>query len=288
MKKTMYSKAIVFVMVLAMVLSMTCVSFAANNDPNMTAYNTAYTTTFTQGAGGTVDLQTGPANSSWAFTGFNNKAGADNVTWSIVSGSITGVTLSTPTAVNLGGGKWVTKATATVSSSAPAGSASIKVVNNNPSANGAYVNFTIVVNPTSPVTTTAGAIFEVYTTASTTSAIITGSGVVSAGTTNSNKNFITVADSMDPMVLSGAISAYDNSWGYVTSMTVSGTPVAPAYPDGWQYRIYRDENSDGTYEMVGITQYLGYDDVILKNGDIVQWKVGSYDDNTLFAPDITR
>lgn len=284
MRKMIQSKAIAFAMVLALILSMTCVSFAANNDPNMTVYETDYTTIFTEGTGGTVDLQAGPANSSWAFTGFTNKAGADNVQWSIVDGSIDGVTISAPQAVNKSG-KWITKVTATVSSSAEAGSASIMVVNK---ATNAYVNFTIVVNPTTLVTTPADASFEVYSAASTISAISTGNGSVSAASHSSDRNFITVADSMSTMVSSGTVSAYNDSYGYVTSMTVSGTPIEPAYPAGWQYRVYRDTNNDNTYEMVGITQYLGYDDVKLQDGDIVQWKVGNYDDTALFAPTIIR
>lgn len=274
MKKLLNKRVFAVVMALAMVFAMTCVSFASNTDPNMTSQDGVFTYVATEGTAEDFMVLAGPSNSSWAFTGFDTQAGAENVTWSVVDGSTSGVSVSYTEALEIEAGKYVSMSIISVDSTAPAGSASIEVKNN---ATNAKVNYTVVVNPTSTAAAATGVNFEVYApNAQTPSA--TGVGDVLAIDYSSDRNFPTAMDSVVRMLSEGVIDNYKASYGYLSAIEINGINYENSFytNEGWQYRVYRNN------QLVPISEVLGADDFGLQSGDKVVWKYGAYDDSDLF------
>lgn len=273
MKKLLNKRVFAVVMALAMVFAMTCVSFASNTDPNMTSQDGVFTYVATEGTAQDFMALAGPSNSSWAFTGFDTQAGAENVTWSVLDGSVSGVCVSYTEAMELEPGQYVSAAIISVDATAPAGSASIEVKNNETNAK---VNYTVVVNPTTAATAT-GVNFEVYApNAQTPSA--TGVGDVLAIDYSSDRNFPTAMDSVVRMLSEGVIDNYTIQYGFLSAIEVNGVNYENNFGtnEGWQYRVYRNN------QLVPISEVLGADDFGLQSGDKVVWKYGAYDDSDLF------
>ncbi|WP_312095482.1 hypothetical protein [Aminipila sp.] len=287
MKKFLNSKIMTLALATALVFGMSTTAFASDSDPNMTDYMGQFTTVVNAGdigsGGYDVELMAGPANSSWIYTGFSTEAAAENVDWSVVDGSIAGVAVDSSMALEVDTNEYVSYAVVHIDSGVTSGSASILATNN---ANGASVNFTVLVNPSNAQTTPASATFEIYAPGATTPST-TGTTNVNAGDYISNTNFVTVMDGMPAMVAANIIDNYAAPYGYVSKITVNNTPYEPAYPAGWQYRVYRETATAGTYKVVGISAVLGADDIQLQSGDIVQWRAGNYDAD-LFPETIVR
>lgn len=289
MKQHFISRKIAAVgLTLSMVFSMGALAFASDTDPNMTNYQTPFTTVVTQadlensgGQGVDVVLQAGPADASWTFTGFNSENGAIQTYWSLVDGSTSGITISMLSPRMIRPYQYVSREKVHIAADAAFGSASVKAR----TAAGGFVNFTILVTPADPQPDSRAS-FEIYQDASFVP-MASGSGSVSAGNYGSDRNFVTVADSLKTMKTAGLISDYTADYGFLTSLTVNGKVYKPDYPAGWQYRIYR-LISDNTYRPIDISSVVGIDDINLKPGDIVQWRIGSYNDTHLFPQAITR
>lgn len=274
MKKFLNSKIMTLVLVVVMVFAMSATAFASDSDPNMTSQDGVFTYVATEGNAEDFYAMAGPANSYWAFTGFDTQVGADNVTWSVLAGSTSGVSVSSTEAVELEAGKYVSMAVISVDSTAPAGTASVEVKNN---ATNAKVNYTVVVNPTSAASAATGVNFEIYAPGAQTPTA-TGVGTVAVSDYYSDRNFPTALDSVASMFSNGVINNYKASYGYVSSITVNGQEYAANYTtnEGWQYRVYRNN------QIVSTSEVLGADDFALQSGDKVVWKYGAYNQSDLF------
>lgn len=289
MKQHFISRKIAAVgLTLSMVFSMGALAFASDTDPNMTNYQTPFTTVVTQadlensgGQGVDVTLQAGPADASWTFTGFSTENGAMQTYWGLVKDSTAGIDISLRAPKKVGPGQYVSRQNVHVAADAAYGSASVEAI----APTGGFVNFTVLVNPTSPQPASLAS-FEIYKDASVLP-IASGSGSVAVGNYGSDRNFVTVADSLKTMKTAGLISDYKADFGFLTSLTVKGEVYKPDYPTGWQYRIYR-LTSGKTYRPVGTSAVIGIADINLKPGDIVQWRIGAYNDTNLFPDSITR
>lgn len=289
MRKRFFGRKLAAIgLTLSMVFSMGAMAFASDTDPNMTNYATPFTTVVNQadlaGGGADVELMAGPAGTDWKFTGFSTEVAANQVRWSVVDGSTTGVTVTSSMALNVDTNQYVSYAVIHVDANAAPGSASIlaKRADNN-----AFVNFTVLVNPTKPQAEAVPASFQIYGTGASAPLLATGTGSVLAGNYISDRNFVTVADSLLTMLTNKVVANYDFTYGYVRSFTIGETIYTPSYPNGWQYRIYRSTGGN-TYKPVDISSLLGIDDINLQMGDIVQWRMGSYSDTNLFPAEITR
>lgn len=294
MRKRFFGRKLAAIgLTLSMVFSMGAMAFASDTDPNMTTYQTPFTTVVNEadlaasgGQGIDVTLQAGPADSAWAFTGFSTAAAAKQVNWSVVSGSTTGVKFKASKANLIGTDQYVSYALIHVDANAAPGAASILAKRAD---TGAFVNFTVLVNPTKLQTEAVPASFEIYgpNATATSAPIAFGKGDVWAKNYISDRHFVTVADSLLTMLTNKVVSNYSAPGGFVQSFTIGDKVYAPSYPDGWQYRIYRLE-SGNTYKPVEISSVLGIDDINLQKGDIVQWRMGSYSNTNLFPTEITR
>lgn len=292
MRKRFFGRKLAAIgLTLSMVFSMGAMAFASDTDPNMTNYQTPFTTVVNEadlaasgGQGIDVTLKAGPADSAWAFTGFSTSETAGKVNWSVVGGSDSGVHFISSTVKQIGANQYVSSAKIHVDGNAAFGSASIlaKRADNN-----AFVNFTVLVNPTDLQTEPVPASFEIYGQGASAALLASGSGSVSAGNYISDRNFVTAADSLMTMLTNKVVASYSAPYGFVQSFTIGDKVYAPSYPDGWQYRIYR-LTSGNTYKPVEISSVLGIDDINLQKGDIVQWRMGSYSDTNLFPSEITR
>lgn len=289
MKQHFISRKIAAVgLTLSMVFSMGALAFASDTDPNMTNYQTPFTTVVTQaqlersgGQGVDVTLQAGPADASWTFTGFSTENGAMQTYWGLVKDSTAGITISKMSPEKIRPYQYASCENVHIAADAAFGSASVEAI----TPAGGFVNFTILVTPTNPQPDSRAS-FEIYQDASFVP-MASGSGAVSAGNYGSDRNFVTVADSLKTMKTAGLISDYKADYGFLTSLTVNGKVYQPDYPAGWKYRIYR-LTSGKTYRPVGTSAVVGIDDINLKPGDIVQWRIGSYNDTHLFPQAITR
>lgn len=291
MKKQFIRRKVAAVgLTLSMVFSMGALAFASDTDPNMTNYKTPFTTVVSEdvlaGSGGQgvdVTLQAGPADASWTFTGFNSVTGANQTYWGVVQDSTKGITISMMSPKKAGTGRYASREKVHIPADAAPGSTSILAR----SVAGGFVNFTILVNPTDPQPEAVSAFFEIYDKGAEAVPLTSGSASASVDGYASDRNFVTVADSLKAMKTSGLVSDYDADYGFLKSLTVNGSVYKPAYPEGWQYRVYR-LSSGHTYRPVGVSAVVGIDDINLMPGDIVQWRIGSYNDTSLFPEAITR
>ncbi|QIB68996.1 hypothetical protein Ami103574_06510 [Aminipila butyrica] len=286
MKKMLNSKIMAFALSAALVMGMSATAFASDSDPNMTDYTGQLTYVVdaadVTAGGAAVELMAGPANSYWAYTGFSTEAAAAAVEWDVVSGSTAGIDIDSTMALEVDTNEYVSYAYVTIDSNVTSGVASIVATN---PANNAFVNFTVLVNPTTLVSAEAEDVnFEVYAPAATTP---TASGTIDVAANGyySNRNFVTALDGTPAMLSNSIIQNYSIQYNAVDSMTLGTNKYGQYTVDngdgtytyyGWQYRVYRGGN------VVGISEVLGADDFALQSGDTVVWKFGSYDDAGLF------
>jgi hypothetical protein len=102
--KKLLSMLFAFVMVISLFGGLT--AFAADTDPNMTAYNFQYTYVVNRAdiplSGTTINIYAVPANSSWSPTYFDTDTAAEAVTWTRASGSTAGITAGSVSAYEIG------------------------------------------------------------------------------------------------------------------------------------------------------------------------------------------
>ncbi|MEA4893211.1 MAG: hypothetical protein VB085_11715 [Peptococcaceae bacterium] len=271
MKKLINSRKL-FSLLLAVMFLLSCSAsglFAADSDPNLVAWQSDYSHTT---AAGTEDLFTFtacPADSDWMPTGFTDETGAENVTWSVVSGSTSGVYVADYYAQQIGD-KWAATGAIYVEETADPGIASIEVENN---ATGATTNFSVVVDGVSPDVSNVS--FRVYTDNVTLKTDGTAS-TVSGNDFYGNTSYPSVMDSIVRMLYTGAIDQYTYQQQYgtyvVRNMKVDGVWY---YADddtytGWQYRVYRNN------QLVELSSLFGPDEFSLQSNDVVMWKYGAY------------
>ncbi len=288
MKKFMKNmrKSISMIMVIIMILAMTMVpAFALDNDPNMTAYNGQFTVVVDKASigilGKKVDIFAVPADASFTPTTFTTSTAAQNVVWTLVGGSTSGITKGTSTSHALTGGGYASKLTVNISYLTQPGPASFLATN---PLTGGYVNITVVVNnnANNDNVNTASPIvsYRVYEPGNPTPKTGIALTSLDAALHTDDRSYVTVFDSVQNMKNIGVISNFTETWGFVNSMTVNGATYMNAGMNGWQYRAYRF--SGGSYNIVGISEILGIGDMDADAIDLIVWKYGAFDDNTLF------
>ncbi|MDR1604414.1 MAG: hypothetical protein LBS10_06445 [Gracilibacteraceae bacterium] len=302
----MFKKSKIFTVLLAVALSFAMViapAFAASNDPNLTTdewwqdgqgeWHGTFNYNFAQGTAATEILWVVPANALYEPTSFSAYQHAQAVGYTILAGSVSGVTLGSKggsaqsnwnDSTGFKGGIQVQ-----VAANAPSGSAVVRATSPFTSAT---TDFTVVVtdatNP-DPQAVTANISAQVYDHES-------GSAVLLAATTGrvqatahdyvSGKSFLTVMDTIARLKAAGVITDYEIGIGdpYIAELTAGGvTEVngSPSYDWGWQYRIYRADSAT-EYKLVSYSEFVGPDVFNVQNNDHVVWRFGEYDDTTLF------
>ena len=272
--KTRTSKILGLLLLVLMisVFTMPMAVFAADSDANMTAlnyndYNVIRGTNALSASSSTEELEAGPANSSYVFTGYDSANSAVNdVTWSIVDGSTCDVSITGAqgTAVQVSPGVYAAQITVTVAQNSPAGCASIQATRDN----GQLVNFTIIVNqtdtnneidPEDPVEDVGVYIDDLY---------YYGTAPDSSP---SNRSFSTP---MDVMNTQNDVDITVMGGNYITSMTYDGTTKTAAGYEGWNCRVYRYDGLSN-YNMVANSAVISTDSFMLQDGDIILWLYGT-------------
>jgi hypothetical protein len=267
-------------------------ALAADDDPNMTAYNGQYTYVVDRasipGSGSTVSIYAVPADSSWTPTYFDTPAAASAVTWTRTSGSTAGITLGSVSAYHIAANQYASCLTVNLSGSMAHGPASFRATNSS----GGYVDISVI------VTLTSLNDWQYYTTLYTKCQFYVD-GNLYQGTANTmnaaghtdGRSYVTVMDELVKTQNMGLINGFTESYGYVDSITINNIQYSAAGWDGWQCRVYRDSNADGTYELVPISEALGAGDMSVTllggNLNLVRWAYGSYGDPALFPATLT-
>jgi hypothetical protein len=281
MNKFTNSKAVVLVLVLALVLSMTCVSFATSGAPNLVCYS-EYTEEAT--TNDTVYLQVSPANSSYTAVGYDTAQEAvDDVTWTVpvrsglVSvGTVTGVAITIDSET-----KYVCQAEVTTASSGY-GAASILAT----AEDDGYTNFTVVVEKSG---TAADADATAYIITDGEEFIVTNSAVTATAgeygyatpVTTLNSLINTSTTEYDKYINAYTINSYGNYVDSITGYDELGDPytLTEGYVGtytGWMYRVYSDGTMVDASEIIGASAYDLHDD------DVVVWYYGTYSDALTF------
>jgi hypothetical protein len=268
-------------------------AFAADTDPNMTAYNYQYTYVVDRASipsgGTTIDIYAIPADSSWSPTYFDTDTAAAAVTWTRASGSTDGITAGSVSAYEIGDDQYASCLTVNLSDTIAHGPASFRATNSY----GGYVDITVV------VTLSAYNDSSIYNTLYTKCQIYDPNGnlhqdtayTISAANHTDGRSYVTAMDALVKMQNMSIINSFTESSGYVNSITINNTQYSASGMNGWQYRVYNDSNFDGTYELIPISEILGAGDmrVSLLSGsyNLVQWRYGSFYDTTLFPATVT-
>ena len=268
---------------------------AADNDPNMTAYNYQYTYVVdadTIGTGTTVDIYAVPADGNWTPSWFTTADAADDVIWTLKGGSTAGITAGAVTGYEYDtvNHYFASCLTVNIAAGTEPGPASFRATNPNSSADpDGYVDITVIVNdndnndnpdedeyfvafmayePTSPEPTLHASI-----------AVQTNAGLHTDG-----RSYITVFDCVEKMEDVGVIDGYTESpYGpYITAMTFGANTYTADGNYGWQYRVYTLNTSTYKYEIVPISEVLSISDMDARTVDLVVWRYGTYDDTNLF------
>ena len=266
---------------------------AADNDPNMTAYNGQFTYVVNRGdiplGGTTLDIYAVPANSSFIATTFATDTAAANVVWTRTDGSTAGITKGAVSASAISGG-YASCLTVNLAGLMAHGPASFRATN---PLTGGYVDITVI------VTVAAYNDYDGYFTPDVECLIFDPNDNLYEDTADyiyadnhiDGRSYVTVLDGLVEMENLGLVDSFVESYGYVSSITIDGTPYAASGMDGWQYRVYEDDDEDGTYDIVPISEMLGAGDMILSlldlEFDMVQWRYGSFYDSSLFPTTYT-
>ena len=282
--------AIVLAVLLALTIGMTVYSgpqsYAADDDPNMTAYEGRFTVDvpIEEIAWG-AELRVVPADSNYIPTSFSTAAGAAGVIWDIAgeTGGLSGLTFSPPADESIPAGGFYSNLHVNIPAGVTPGAASFIAINRDsaPNAN-ASVNITLLVNDDSnnddSGTEISGTVFQVFE-PNESGVTILHSGTlpdVDAAMNTDSRSYVTVLDSVGVATGAGIINNYAETGGYLSSMTVNGNTYSASGNDGWQYAVY-DLSSDGqTYTLDTVTSVLGAGDYGLTTGQLVQWRYGAY------------
>lgn len=279
----MFKKIAPILLIAAMLLGFSMGAFAATSDPNMTNYLTPWTQVYgtnqLQATGGsTTNLQAGPASSGWAFTGYDSAADAfADASWIIEPGSTAAVSIVSTGAVAASGGKYAARAVVKIAANSPSGFASVKAIRNN----GAYMSFSIVVNQTNFLNIivpdggiTVGSRF--YGGSGESLASVSNLSVL-PGSYGDDRSFNTVLDALAAGTPS-VVASFTAAGGYVSGITIGSTYYGEnlATGEGWNYRVYRNQDADPALEIVPVSEFVGVSDFALQNRDVIVWRYGTY------------
>ena len=249
-------------------------ALADTDDPEMVPYLSNYT--YIGSANSSYDycsFDATTANSSFVATGFDDSSDADDAVWSVVSGSVSGVSAYYDYGDYVSG-KYVTTGWIEIYN-APVGPASIEVKNPNSSPANATTNFTVVADAT--ISTPASSVdVEIYTTAY--DATPDSSGTLSnvyQYDFYGNTHYPSVMDSVVRSLYGSIIDSYAYSSMYnsyfVTEMEVDDTDYVSNNDTGWQYRVY-----DSSGDMMSLSEFVGTDEFLLEGGETVVWVYAAY------------
>lgn len=265
-------------MAAAIMLSMGATSFATDfftEYPNLTNYNTDYNYTVEKGSG-TKDqaLMVQGATSNWYGTSlFNNLADADSINWNIVQGSTDAVSVSKQAPESVAN-QFAAKGNATIDKSKNAGVAVVEATNKT---NG-YMDFTVVLNPTSAQQDVSGVNVRAYDASSGSFKFLkTSTGNVSTSAVKSNINYPTAMDAISVVADS---FTYDVQWGseFLKNVTINNKNYPYMENElGWMYRVY-DSTGTATSEqkMVDVSEKVGGETFDVESGQTVVWAYGDY------------
>lgn len=265
-------------MAAAIMLSMGATSFATDfftEYPNLTNYNTDYNYTAEKGSG-TKDqaLMVQGATSNWYGTSlFNNLADADSINWNIVQGSTDAVSVSKQAPESVAN-QFAAKGNATIDKSKNAGVAVVEATNKT---NG-YMDFTVVLNPTSAQQDVSGVNVRAYDASSGSFKFLkTSTGNVSTSAVKSNINYPTAMDAISVVADS---FTYDVQWGseFLKNVTINNKNYPYMENElGWMYRVY-DSTGTATPEqkMVDVSEKVGGETFDVESGQTVVWAYGDY------------
>lgn len=254
-----------------MTMAMGLTAFASSSFwteyPNLTRYATDYTTVLSAtGSAQTVNLRVQGIKSDWVTTGFcSTEDEAKEVTWSVVSGSTAGVTAGQSDAEQVDDDAFVSKTTATIGDSVTKGVAVVEATN--PAGN--YMDYTLVVNPATPIASQTGVKVKAYNGSAITGGTIIYNATVEALTTAVSSS-VQYPSAMDALkTLAGDNCIVTNQYGSDIVSTLNG--VSNEGMNGWQYRVY-----DASGKMVSISEKIGAETYEAKSGETVVWAYGSY------------
>ncbi len=280
-----FTKKIVAILLVAvMALSMAVTSFAASSDPNLTAYNTDYTQFVNSGTARVLTMSVTTADQYWSVTGFDTEEDAEAVQWSVVSGSISGITVvgGGAYATSMGNGKYASSVRIRVSDSAAIGAASIEA--RVPGTN-ATMNFTVVVNGFDSERTNIS--YKFYN--GNTELLTVNNMSVSGTGYYGNTGYTSALDGLfaswiatygnDTSLRNYMVTNYGTCYVEGLSFTVDGEQIelTESYDDnwdyyGWQYRVYHNG------QIVPLSEFIGADECQISDGDTVVWKYGKFGD----------
>ncbi|WP_312650959.1 hypothetical protein [Aminipila sp.] len=267
MKKLLNKRIFAVALALVMVFAMASVSFASNNDLNLTTDSSLYTVKVAPGS--TVTLYACPANNSYSPTSFDDENTAKAVNWESSNTSIATVNSVGAESHTISGVSNVLCSNAVISvpSTATIGSCSVEASRTNMIGNKASVNFTVIVDSTATAN------------ASDVTVMIQDmnypGGMVDVN--HSSQNFATPLDALAAVKATGEINY--SLWGsnYVASITVGTETTTATGNYGWNYRVYRFDGAQD-YLRLDESAFMSSDAVKLQDGDIVVWKYTTYDD----------
>lgn len=255
-------KLLSVLVVLAMLFTCSAVAFAADSDPNMTAPNSNQ---FSQRVDGTqtATLQAGPANSGFVFTGFDSATSAQGVTWTVVSGNASLVSIGTPTQPIVSG-KYVSQVIVSRASGISQSAHGPVVIRATRTSNSAYVEFTVVVDATSAQTVASNVKVAVFNgnqriATGTVTAALPASGNPLYNTAAA-QTYSTPAAAVVAMIGNGINSAvFQNNGTYLYSIDNLAAQSSAPYK-GWTYRVYEGSTSTKTLDATSAdTSIAGYD-----------------------------
>lgn len=276
--KKMFSVGLAAAMVMTTGLS----AFASASDPFWTTYpnltnysNTDYNYTFPKGTAASQGLEVRGTDSTWVNYGYFTTALLDDITWSLVGGSNPDVSyIPTSSAGTQVGSDYTAKTTVSVANNADYGLAVVEAQN----PVGGYMDFTIVVNPTSDIGPVSDVDVYAYNGSVGTSNLLASStgATVNTNTVNSNIKYPSAMDAIAAVADSGTEFVVDNSWGsyILTSVKIGSTNyVNSSNTSGpaWIYRVY---DADG--DIKDISEKAGAEVLNVEEGETVVWVYGDY------------
>ena len=248
----------------------------------------------TQGTSASIDLLVYPY-----YAGGYSTSNDATLTWTLVSGSTSGVTIdqNSITGVEIDVDSYWAYAKVNVSNTAAPGAAAVMATDGQ----GNYVTIVIVINPLyGPSDHVTGVTCYYYDARSSTESLkATVTGISAQWNTHySETHYVSALDAtlhsywnssdianlvintdqspspyiVDSVRFDGETETLKNGYSYYVSEGHQDNVTD--YNMGWLYRVYRCNGT--TYTMIPISEYLGPNQFALQNNDIILWKFGDY------------
>lgn len=306
--------ALAILLAFAAVLTSFGAAFADSTDPILSTYQdpsyAPYHTEVLNNQDGTVLFLISPSTDlDTPATFFTNSADAEAVARTVNYILDDPVSLSAPIEIITevediyGNGSWLVFVTVTLPTApdVSVGSLSVQAVNARAPAPDNVANFTIIRNPSEPLSDVTSVDVWIANPVNSADVISPDRSLTVSYNDYPGETVYrdfphaldaTYTASLDPGVYGRAVDfVYDeipDSGVYVVSMTIDRTYYGPGASSGWQYRVYRQYDSSKPDSTVDeLTEYVGIDAIELLNGDIVYWAYGSFGNPNLFPPSVT-